>query len=140
MSIRQRDYLLRMIEQIAATIARITRLKHDGELDAALAEIHAATGELLGARAALLGQVDVATAAQLVNDPSRLGAWARLLAEEADILRLRGTAGSDALARRALGLAREAAARERDGAPSDLLALIERLREPTAGSGTPTSA
>ena len=129
MSIVQRDYILRLIEQAAAALRRILRLTADGEPAAAVREAEAASRALLGPMADAMTAVDPATATQLIGDPSRLGAWAQLLAAEAAARRALGQdATADLLERRALAIALEAVARQpADGAP-EARAAVATLR------------
>ena len=109
MAYRQTDYVLRLIESLGALLARIRRLREDGEHAAALAEIERTVGELLGPTGSLVARLDSATAAQLVGDPRRLDAWAHLLAAEGDVREELGHhASAEANRRRALELALEA--------------------------------
>src|ERR687886_368635 len=112
MAYRQTDYVLRLIESLGAFLARIRKLREDGEHAAALAEIERTLGELLGPTGGLVARLDSATAAQLVGDPRRLGAWAHLLAAEGDVREELGhAAAAEATRRRALELALEAVER-----------------------------
>ena len=119
MAIVQRDYILRLIEEAAAALRRVLRLTADGEPAAAVREAQDAARALLGPMANALTAVDPATAAQLMGDPARLGAWAQLLAAEAAARRaLDEGATADLVERRALAIALEAAARQPpDGGP-----------------------
>ena len=100
MALVQRDFILRMIEQIAAAIARLRKRKSEGDLVGARQEAHHATLELLGPAAAMAMMVDSRTAANLVSDPRRLRLWCQLLEE-------------DSALQHALGKEREAAATDR---------------------------
>src|SRR5512138_4032614 len=105
MALVQRDYILRMIEAIAAAIARAFGRKSTGDLVGARLELHNATVELLGPTAAMAGMLDTRTAANLVGDPQRLTMWARLLHEDAAILRVMTRVGeADAMQRRSVEL------------------------------------
>jgi len=96
MALVQRDYILRMIEQVAAAIARILKRKTDGDLVGARQDVHQATMQLLGPAAAMATMVDSRTAANLVSDARRLRLWCRLLAEDSEILRALGRGGEAA--------------------------------------------
>jgi hypothetical protein len=87
MSIVQRDYILRLIEAVAAALARIIRRRDSGDLEGARREAQIATIEFLGPLASIVGSVDSRTASDLVGEGWRLSAWARLLAEDAETLR-----------------------------------------------------
>jgi len=117
MSLVQRDYILRLIEAVAAAIARILRRKESGDFIGARREVYIACTELLGPLAPVVMHADTHTAADLVGDPRRIAAWARLLAEDAELLRLLGQAdGATAMDRRVLALLLEAQSR---GGPLD---------------------
>lgn len=106
------DYLLRMIRELGAVIARMLGQKNGGQVQEAMATLDEAEGELLGAQAQVVPRVDSATAAHILADPQRIAAWARLLHERADLLRLAGDPDAAALlAVRARELADEARAR-----------------------------
>jgi hypothetical protein len=106
------DYLLRMIRELGAVIARMRGLAGGGQLHEAMHTLDDAEGELLGPLAEVAPLLDSATAAHMVAEPRRIAAWARLLYERADLLRQAGDhANADLAATRALELAREAVAR-----------------------------
>jgi hypothetical protein len=110
----QRDFILRMIEALAAAIARILKRKQSGDLVGARLEVHNAVVELLGPAASMVGMLDSRTAANLVSDSTRLALWARLLNEDADILRLMSrTTEAAATDRRVFELLLEAWRREK---------------------------
>lgn len=115
MALVQRDHILRMIERIAAAIARILKRKTDGDLVGARQEVRQATIELLGASSAMALMVDSRTAANLVSDPRRLRLWARLLEEDSAILReLQHDKEAASVDRRIVELLLEAWAREKE--------------------------
>lgn len=115
MALVQRDHILRLIEAIAAAIARARKRKADGDLVAARLDLQQATMELLGPAAAMATMVDVRTAANLVGDAQRLRLWCRLLAEDSALLtelgRSRDAAAAD---RRIVELLLEAWQRENE--------------------------
>ena len=90
MALVQRDFILRMIEAIAAAIASIRKRKLLGDLAGARQEVRSATLHLLGPSAAMATMVDSRTAANLVSDPRRIVLWCQLLSEESDLLRQGG--------------------------------------------------
>ena len=128
MSLVQKDYILRLIESLAAAVARVRKRKEAGDLVGARRELDMAIGELLGPSARLAPMMDSRTASQLVGDGRRVAAWATLLREDADLLHLMGR-DADAVAteRRALELLLEVWLRDRELAP-DALAALEDLR------------
>ena len=90
MALVQRDYILRMIERIAAVLARAMKRKSDGDLVGARQELQQATMELLGPAAAMALLVDSRTAANLVGDAKRIQLWCRLLSEDREVLQAMG--------------------------------------------------
>ncbi|MEP7382495.1 MAG: hypothetical protein ABI910_12445 [Gemmatimonadota bacterium] len=115
MALVQRDFILRMIEAIAAAIARVRKRRSEGDLVGARQEVHQATMELLGPAAAMAMMVDVRTAANLVSDPNRLRLWCRLLAEDRALLSEMGkTREAGAVDRRIVELLLEAWQREKE--------------------------
>jgi hypothetical protein len=102
------DYLLRMISQIAAAVARLrARLSGGATADELIPEIRSAERELLGPRGELLRAVDPATAAQLLGTSEAVRVWVDLLRLEAEVLRANGNvAGAEAIDRRATQLDR----------------------------------
>ncbi|MCC6772110.1 MAG: hypothetical protein IT360_12945 [Gemmatimonadaceae bacterium] len=115
MALVQRDFILRMIEALAAAIASIRKRKSEGDLVGARQDVQHATRELLGPAAAMAAMVDSRTAANLVSDPRRLRLWSQLLAEDSATLLAMGKAReSAAVDRRILELLLEAWQRERE--------------------------
>lgn len=90
MALVQRDHILRLIERIAAAIARAMKRKSDGDLVGARQEVQQATMELLGPAAAMAPLVDSRTAANLVGDAHRIRLWAGLLSTDRDLLQAMG--------------------------------------------------
>jgi hypothetical protein len=136
-SIAQRDYILRMIEQLGVFLAKIMGARKAGDFDLAEREVKAALGALFGPLAEMLEKVDSASAANLLGGPEKIGAAAALYAERAAV---RQAAGNEAAARvdrrRALELYLEAArlkppdTDEARGMLLDLLKDVDRERLP----------
>ena len=80
------DYILRIIEQLGAAIRRIRDLltRSSPVPEEALTELRAARGTLLGARAAVLEELDAESAVALLGDTRPLELWITLLRLEAD--------------------------------------------------------
>jgi hypothetical protein len=124
------DWLLRELRQLGAVLARMLGLRNGGQLQEAVQTLDDAEGELLGPLAQVAPRLDAATAAHMVAEPRRIAAWARLLHERAELLRLAGDpAGADAAAGRARELAAEARARGQ-GFESVVHELLGPLDEP----------
>jgi hypothetical protein len=96
MSIRERDYILKMIEQLAAALSRVAGLKTAGKLDEAGDEIRNTADAILGPLANTVDALDAASAAKLLGNRQKIGVYAALVAELADI---RAREGRDAEAR-----------------------------------------
>lgn len=92
MSIAQRDYILRMIEQLGDFLARIAGAKREQKLEVALDEIGAALGALFGPLLGTLEALDTEGAATLLSTPEKVRAYAILTAERADVIALKGEA------------------------------------------------
>lgn len=128
-SSEKRDYILRMIAQVRRLAEAVIGKVRGGEDAAeALAQARASVRELLGPMADVAQRLDSASAAQMVNDPDILSAWAHVTAAESEAHRAAGdAAAADALARRALELALEARQRALKDGP-ELRELIDQLR------------
>jgi hypothetical protein len=140
-SSEKRDYILRMIAQVRrlaeALVGKVRQSEDTAEL---LAQARECLSTLLGPMSDVVQRLDSASAAQMVNDPDVLSAWAHVVAAEAEAEVHRtggGTATADALDRRALELAREAHQRTTSDDPG-LLALIDRLQARVDAPAPPT--
>ena len=124
------DWLIRELQMLGAVIARMLGLKGGGQLHEARQALDDAEGELLGPLADVVPRLDSATAAHIVAEPRRIAAWARLLHERADLLRLAGDeASAAALEGRAGELAAEAWARA-EGLEAPVRELLGPLAPP----------
>src|ERR1700680_4675192 len=92
MSVVQRDYIERLIEQAAQAIAQIIQLVRAGDLDPALIVVQKTRELVLGPMRPVLERVDAASAVYLVGkyELDRLRMYAALLGEEGTIHQLRG--------------------------------------------------
>jgi hypothetical protein len=92
MSIVQRDYLMRMIEQCAVAIAEIAALIRAGEFDLALIVVRKTSDLVLGNLGPVFERLDAASVVDLIgkHDLDRIRMYAALLAEEGTIRELRG--------------------------------------------------
>jgi hypothetical protein len=108
------DFLLRQVALVIEAIARAMGKASPGDVAASKAELAAAAHLLLGARSGLLDKLDAATAAQLINDPEVIGAYAELARAGSEIARLEGDASTESrLAQRATVLRSQAESRRR---------------------------
>ena len=103
------DYLMRLIQQVAAKLRRLRELVEDGALpEATSRDANAAIGELLGPQRALMELLDARSAAALVGDVERLELWVALLRLQADAARATGdTTKADRLVARASAIEAE---------------------------------
>lgn len=124
------DYLLRMIRELGAVMARMLGLRQGGQLHEAAQALDDAEGELLGPLAEAVPRVDSATAAHMIGEPRRIAAWARLLHERAALLRDAGDEpGAAVAAERAREMTAEAVARG-EGSLSAILEILGPARPP----------
>lgn len=85
MSMLERDYVLRMIRQLAQTIGRILGLLRAGRAEEALDAVRTTADGIFGPLRVTLDAVDVQTVARLLDDREKLEAYAALTAVEAAI-------------------------------------------------------
>ena len=141
----QQDYLLRMLQQVAAAIARMLRRKSAGDFVGARQELNAAIGQLLGPSAQLAPMMDSRTASGLVSDARIVTSWALLLRQDAELMRLLSMdAAAAATDRRALELLLESWLRAKELNPEmrealgvllarvDVTSLMPRYRDAIA--------
>ena len=95
---QERDYILRMIAAAAAVARRLReRLAGGAAPEEVAREAREAQGELLGRDAALLRQLDPASAVALLGDDRRAEGWVALLRAEAEAQRAGGADADAAL-------------------------------------------
>ena len=92
MSIVQREYLMRIIEQCAAAIAEIAALIRAGDFDLALIVVHKTSDLVLGNLRPVFERLDAASVVDLIgkHELDRVRMYAALLAEEGTIRERRG--------------------------------------------------
>ena len=92
MSIVQRDYLMRMIEQCTQAIAEIASLILAGEFDLALILVRKTSDLVVGNLGPVFERLDAASVVDLIgrHDLDRVRMYAAVLAEEGTIRELRG--------------------------------------------------
>lgn len=86
MSLYQRDYVLRLIESVAATLRRVLKRREEKDLAGARQDVAMTIGDVLGPGAAMVPMVDSTTAANLVSDSQRLALYCQLLELDGDLL------------------------------------------------------
>jgi hypothetical protein len=121
------DYLIRMIRQFGAFLAKLAGLRANGELELALARTEEGY-ELLGVPRGLVDEMDSPSLGELLADPDKMRMAARLFWEEARLIEAKG----DPLTaferyRRAIEMFLEA--RARDPQEDDDHAILELSRK-----------
>ncbi len=81
----ERDYLMRLVQQLAAALTRIFKLKEQEQFDLALVETDKAFTELLGMSRDVLVAFDSTTLAQLLGQHERVKTAAALFQAEGEI-------------------------------------------------------
>jgi hypothetical protein len=76
------DYIIRLIKQLAAFVARVAGKREDRDFDGAIAEAGKGWDELLGHPRELVDVVDTPTLASLLKEPAKMRVAAKLLIEE----------------------------------------------------------
>lgn len=85
------DYLMRMIQQVAAALRRLRSRVDDGApADEISRDTRAAIGQLLGPQQLIFERLDARSAAALLGDPERVRLWSDLLNVDADALERAG--------------------------------------------------
>ena len=92
MSVVQRDYIERMIEQAAQALAQVLELVRAGDLDGAMIMLQKTRDLVLGPMRPVLERLDASSAVELVGhyEMDRLRMFAALLGEEGAIHERRG--------------------------------------------------
>lgn len=90
----ERDYIMRMIAQLSAVIARILFAKNAQNYAEAQQLAQNAYEQLLGLNGELVEQMDAATLAMLLGEKEKIKVLATLLREEGEILHLQGNAAA----------------------------------------------
>jgi hypothetical protein len=89
----KKDYVERMIEQIAEVLARLLKLKDEGKPGEALELVRSGCQEALGLEYEMLVGVDAASAASLLGSPLKVRKLAELVRAEAEVLEAAGEHG-----------------------------------------------
>jgi hypothetical protein len=86
----ERDYIMRLIAQLAAVLARIMGAKNAKNYAEALQIAQSSYEQLLGLNGELVDQMDAGTLALLLGEKEKIKALAALLREEGDIMLRQG--------------------------------------------------
>lgn len=131
-SLFERDYILRLVKQLAALLAAVLKLKHEKKYDQALEQLQGAFPGFFGIEYRTLVAIDSSSAAQLLGEAAKIKILARLIAEEAELYGSRGDEPRGAAKRvHALELYIEAALRDpRDAGIASAMDVLLREVEP----------
>jgi hypothetical protein len=138
---RERDFLKRIIEQLAQGLARALKLRREKKFEQARQALGELFDDLVGVPRALVDSMDAPSAAMLIGDAAKLRIWARLLSEEAALLEDEGR-GAQATRSRALQALDEAIRRSSESDEDRALraelnsALSAESRTPGQDSGS----
>jgi hypothetical protein len=100
----RRDFVMRMIKQLADALARAMKLRREKKLDEALQALGDVTDQILGVPRPILDSLDPKSAAAMLANPFKVRIYARIVAEEAELAAARGLP-ADTLRARATALA-----------------------------------
>lgn len=126
MALVERDYVMRIVKQLAELLARALKLKREQRYDEAAQTLEGGCVDLLGLEFSALALVDSASSAQLLGEPTRIRTFARLLEELSDVYFADGDEERGrARARHAYEMYCEALL-ERDG-DAEAVAALQRL-------------
>jgi hypothetical protein len=118
------DAAKKMIEQLGATLSRVASQKSEGKHEQAIRELRDAHRAIFGDLAKDLAGLDAHAAAHRLGSRRRIGVYAALLGEEADLARRAGRPDQgEALYRRALALQLESLEVHADGAEQTRMAI-----------------
>lgn len=93
----RKDYIERLIEQLAAAFAALLKLRRGRKLEEAQQLIRDTALSVLGMEYSTLTMADAASTAQLLAHPRRVVGLARLVAEEAELFHEQGNAARASL-------------------------------------------
>lgn len=81
----ERDYVMRLVKQLAEFIARALKLAKEEKPEQALASLRAACGQALGMEYEVLSMLDAKSAVELLGDRSRVAAFIALVEAMGDV-------------------------------------------------------
>ncbi len=130
----RKDYIERLIEQLAQALAAILKARQEQRPEDAMQLIRDTALSALGMEYSVLTMADAASTARLLGHPSRVAGLARLVAEEGELLEEQGERARAALRRNlALELFLEARAQggTLEGEDARVFEALRREVEPT---------
>lgn len=81
----ERDYVMRLVKQLAELLARALKLANEAKPDEALAVLRAACGQSLGMEYEVLSMLDAKSAVERLGDRSRVAAFIQLIDAMGDV-------------------------------------------------------
>ena len=81
----ERDYVMRLVKQLAEFIARALKLASSAKPEEALATLREACSSALGMEYEVLSMLDVESAVELLGEPARVLAFIRLVEAMGDV-------------------------------------------------------
>lgn len=85
--VSDKDFIVRLAQELGTLLSAVLGLRKAGRQPEALERIAESGDDLLGVPRMVLDSLDSSGAARMLADPNRTRIYARLLREEADILR-----------------------------------------------------
>jgi hypothetical protein len=85
MSLQRKDYIQRLIEQLAEALAAVSGLRKQGKRDEAALLLKSTEDGIFGPMRSILETVDARSAAGLLGDPARIKAYAAIVAEKGEM-------------------------------------------------------
>ncbi|HEX8438180.1 hypothetical protein [Archangium sp.] len=127
------DYIERMIEKLVAALAAILKAGKAQRTEEALDLVHQTSLSLFGMEYRMLITIDAGSVAELLGQPEKIKALAKLVSAEAELLQQRGDAvGVAHRLGHALALLQEAQ-RRRSTPDPELEPLLRDVRDRLAG-------
>lgn len=81
----ERDYVMRLVKQLAEFIARVLKVASTQQADEALSTLRAACGQALGMEYEVLSMLDARSAVELLGEPARVLAFIQLVEAMGDV-------------------------------------------------------
>ena len=81
----ERDYVMRLVKQLAEFIARALKLANAAKPEEALATLRAACGQALGMEYEVLSMLDAKSAVELLGEKARVTAFIQLVEAMGDV-------------------------------------------------------
>jgi len=92
----ERDYIMRMIQQLVNALARIVHAREEEKYDEAHQTVEETLGELFGLKPAFIDTMSAESLTLLLGDKEKVKILARLLLEEGEVFEAQGDAAGAA--------------------------------------------